>query len=352
MCNDKLHDFLAAVPKCEHHMHVEGSLTPELLFSLAAKNNITLPTDKDPAFSSIASLYARYEDFASLDDFLQYYYIGFSVLLTADDFEDLGYAYFAKAASQNVRHAEVFFDVQAHTARGVKYETVVDGLSRARRRAEKEFGMSTSLIVCFLRHLPVPDSLAAFEAAKSAGHFNDGTLAGIGMDSSETPFPPPLFMPIYSAAEDSGIRRTAHVSEEGPPSYIPQALDSLHIQRIDHGVRAAEDGEVMERVAREGVMLTVCPLSNVKLKGFARMEDLPIRVFLDKGVKFSINSDDPAYFGGWILECYCAVQEAFGLTIREWEGIVTNAVEGSWCAEDRKGEILGEIEKVVAQYAS
>ena len=350
MCKDPLHGFLAELPKCEHHIHIEGSLTPDLLFALAAKNKITLPSAEDPAFASVEALYARYKTFSSLDDFLAYYYIGFSVLLTAADFEELGYAYFAKAHAQNVRHAEVFFDAQAHTTRGVPYATVVDGLTRAQRRAELDFGVSSLLIMCFLRHLPVPESRALFDEVKGLGHFADGTLAGIGMDSSEAPFPPHLFTDIYVAAEAAGIRRTAHICEEGPPSHVTTALDELCVQRIDHGVRAAEDPAVLARLAREGIMLTVCPLSNVALKGFERVADLPIRKMLDAGVRFSINGDDPAYFGGYVLECCCAVQEAFGLSLDEWEGITKTAVEGSWCGDERKRALLDEVGNVVGTW--
>ena len=350
MCQDKLHDFLAELPKCEHHMHVEGSLTPELLFALAAKNGVELPTD-DPAFASVEALYERYARFSSLDDFLGYYYIGFRVLQTAADFEELAYAYFAKAHAQRVRHAEIFFDPQAHTARGLALATVVEGLAAARRRAEADFpGMSALLVVCFLRHLPAAESEAVFAQVRDAGYFADGTLAGMGMDSSEVPFPPPQFAGLYALAKAAGVRRTAHVCEEGPPAYLPLALEHLDIQRVDHGIRAAEDPEVLARVAAEGLMMTVCPISNVMLRGFPSMAQVPIRKLLDAGVKFSINSDDPAYFGGYIQECYCAVQEAHGLSVEEWAGVARNAVHGSWCDDARKGVLAAEVEAVVARW--
>ncbi|WQF82322.1 Putative adenosine deaminase domain, adenosine/adenine deaminase, adenosine/AMP deaminase active [Colletotrichum destructivum] len=351
MCKDALHDLLVDLPKCEHHIHIEGSLAPELLFRLAAQNGIPLPAaDKDPAFAGVEALYERYRNFTSLDDFLHYYFIGFSVLLTAADFEELGYAYFAKAHAQNVRHAEVFFDPQAHTARGVAYGTVVDGLRRARRRAEADFGMTVEYIVCLLRHCPVDDAMRMFLEARDAGHFRDGTIAGLGMSSSEAPYPPAMFRPVYDAARDSGIRRTAHVGEEGPAAFVVSALDDLDVERVDHGRRAAEDDALLTRLAGRKTLLSLCPVSNVVLRGVREMREMPIRTFLDRGVRFSINSDDPAYFGGYILENYCAVQEAFGLSVDEWRGIATGAVEGSWCSAARKGELVKEVEAVVARH--
>ncbi|KAF9871169.1 adenosine deaminase [Colletotrichum karsti] len=350
MSKDKLHDFLVDLPKCEHHIHIEGSLGPELLFHLAAQNNISLPSDKDPAFASVDALYERYRNFTSLDDFLHYYFIGFSVLLTVTDFEELGYAYLAKAHSQNVRHAEVFFDPQAHTSRGVAYDTVVEGLRRARRRAEADFGMTVEYIVCFLKHCPVEDGLRMFLEAKEKGHFADGTIAGVGASSSEAPYPPKMFKPIYDAVREAGVRRTAHAGEEGPAAFVVSALDDLDVQRIDHGRRSTEDEALMTRLAETKTLLSLCPISNVVLRGVGEIKDLPIRAFLDKGVRFSINSDDPAYFGGYILENYLAVQEAFGLTIAEWEGIAIGSVEGSWCSEERKEVLKKEIDGVVAKY--
>ncbi|CAJ2511949.1 Uu.00g075740.m01.CDS01 [Anthostomella pinea] len=353
MCQTPLHGFLAALPKCEHHLHLEGTLEPELLFQLAAKNNITLPASKDAAFASIASLKDRYQRFQNLDDFLGYYYIAMSALLDAGDFEALAYAYFAKAASQNVRHAEVFFDPQAHTERGVAFATVVAGFKRAQARATADFGITTELIMCLLKHLPLAEAMSTFAQARDGGYFKDGTLAAIGMDSSELPFPPPMWRDLYDAAAAAGIRRTVHAGEEGPASYMTQALDILNAQRIDHGIRAFLDGDeaLVARLAREGTLLTACPLSNIKLQCISSMKEFPLRKMLDAGVRFSINSDDPAYFGGYILENYCALQETFGLSVREWEGIAKGAVQGSWCADERKAEILAEIEDVVGKWS-
>ncbi|KAL8940881.1 MAG: hypothetical protein Q9211_002071 [Gyalolechia sp. 1 TL-2023] len=346
MCKSPLHPFLVALPKCEHHMHLEGSLSPNLLFSLAKRNGIGLPDPKhDPAFASPDALLDRYARFTSLDDFLYYYFVGMNVLLHAQDFEALAWDYFARAHTEGVVHAEVFFDPQAHTGRGVKYDDVLDGFLKACQRAETEFGMTTRLILCFLRHLPVTEAAATFGHAK--GDLMSGRLAGIGLDSSEKGFPPSPWKMIYDQAKDSNIKRTAHAGEEGPVEYIREALEVLDIQRIDHGIRLAEDDDLMQEVARREIMVTLCPLSNVSLQCVKAVAELPIRKFLDQGVPFSINSDDPAYFGGYILGNYCAVQEAFSLTLSEWEDIGKMAIKGSWCEESRKSAMLSKLISVV-----
>ncbi|KAF3349402.1 hypothetical protein VdG2_02248 [Verticillium dahliae VDG2] len=352
MCTDQFHGFLQALPKCEHHVHIEGTLSPELLFQLAEKNGVTLPSDTDAAFASPSALRARYREFKSLDDFLQYYYTGFSVLLTTDDFADLAYAYLAIAHAQSVRHAEVFFDPQAHTSRGVSYVTVIEGLSTARRRAAVDFPqLSVAFVPCPPRPLPVPSAHSMLDEIVPAGHFDDGTLIGFGMSSSEAPYPPTLFSSVYDAARAAGIQNlTAHAGEEGPPSFVSSALADLGVLRIDHGRRAAEDDALLAQLARDKTMLTLCPVSNVVLRGAARLADLPIRKFLDAGVRFSINSDDPAYFGGYILENYCAVHDAFDLSVDEWAGVAMGAVEGSWCDEARKAVLRAEVEQVVGEW--
>lgn len=352
MCNTSLHGFLAALPKAEHHMHLEGSLEPELLFDFAAKNNITLPVSDDPAFASPESLRRRYETFQNLDDFLGYYYIGMSVLMDASDFEALAYAYFTKAASQNVRHAEVFFDPQVHESRGIALSTMVESFGRAQARAEADFGITTQLIMCLVRHLPLSGAMETFTRAKNAGYFVDGTLAAVGMDSSEIPFPPPMWKSLYDAARESGIPRTVHAGEEGPPHYVTQALDLLNVQRIDHGIQAITKGDdaLVARLASSKTLLTMCPISNVKLNCISSMSSFPLRRLLDAGVMFSINSDDPAYFGGYILENYCALQETFELSIKDWENIAKGVIMGSWCTEERKSQLLIEIKNVVNEW--
>jgi adenosine deaminase len=350
MCKTPLHPFLQALPKCEHHIHIEGSLEPSLLFSLAEQNNITLPKD-DPAFASTDALLDRYTRFTSLDDFLQYYYIGMSVLIGAADFEALAWEYFQKASNNGVHHAEVFFDPQAHVARGVAYSTIITGLSAARDRAEKELGISTLLICCFLRHLPVPESLALFHDPQVQTSFAQNLVVGIGMDSSETPFPPHLFKELFDKAGGMDLRLTSHAGEEGPVGYIADALDTLGVHRIDHGLRLADDPGLMKQVADNNTLLTLCPLSNVLLKCVDHISQVPVRRYLDAGVKFSINSDDPAYFGGnYILDNYCAVHEEFDLTVAEWESICRAGIEGSWCSPARKDEMLIVLRNLVAEW--
>jgi adenosine deaminase len=356
MCNSPLHNLLISLPKVEQHLHIEGTLEPELLFTLAAKNNITLPSPaQDAAYSSPEALRTRYADWSCLDDFLGYYYRGMSVLISAEDFEMLTWRYLVSADAQNVRHAEIFFDPQAHTARGVSYDTVVAGLTAAKRRAEKELpNMSVEFIVCILRHLPVPESHALVDTVLASGNLADGTLRGFGMVSSERAFPPELFREVYArvgAAMGTNAYLTAHAGEEAGHEYVTGALDALKVSRIDHGRAAGDDAALMKRLADSQTLLTLCPWSNVVLKNQASLADAPVRRFLDAGVPFSLNSDDPAYFGKTIQEVYCAVQETFGLTLAEWKGICEAGVKGSWCGEERKGVMLKEIEQVVATFA-
>lgn len=290
MCHSPLHEFLRQIPKCEHHMHLEGSLEPTLLFALASRNSITLPdVTTDPAFTSPSALADRYNRFTSLDDFLHYYFIGTSCLIHEQDFEQLAWEYFKKAKGDGVVHAEVSFDPQAHTGRGIAYQTVVDGFTKACAKAEKELGMSAILILCFLRHLPVSESLSMYEEAQL--DLKSGRLAGIGLDSSEKEFPPGKWKDIYTKATKIAINRTAHAGEEGPVDYIREALLELEVQRIDHGIRLAEDPGLMQEVAERQVLLTVCPLSNMKLQCVKQIKELPIRLFLDAQVHFSINSE-------------------------------------------------------------
>ncbi|CAO2649119.1 Nn.00g100680.m01.CDS01 [Neocucurbitaria sp. VM-36] len=358
MCKSPLHNFLAELPKCEHHLHLEGCLSPALLFQLAAKNNIALPSpDEDPAYQSPTTLARRYEYFENLEDFLQCYYRGIAVLVTQDDFEMLAWEYFTTARRDGVRHAEVFFDPQSHTDRGVAFHTVVAGFNAARSRAEKELGITSSLIMCFLRHLPVTSAAETMQTAVEGGYFNVGNnekqraIAGLGLDSSEVGFRPELFVDQYRQGKEYGLHRTAHGGEEGDPTYISGALDSLHAERIDHGIRLTEDPELLNRIVKEGILLTVCPLSNLCLQAVKSIEQVPIRTFLEAGVKFSINSDDPAYFRGYILNNYCAVQEAFDLSRDEWRIIVENSIHGSWIQEKRKLELLAMLDECFSKYA-
>ncbi|RAR01823.1 adenosine deaminase [Stemphylium lycopersici] len=359
MCKSStLHPFLAALPKCEHHLHLEGCLSPSLVFTLASKNNISLPSpDTDSAYTSVATLTERYAHFTSLDDFLAYYYRGIAVLVQPSDFEMLAWEYFTTAARDGVRHAEVFFDPQSHTERGVGFDVVVEGFNAARARAERELGISSRLVMCFLRHLPVASAAETMAAAVAGGYFENGEdgergIAGLGLDSSEVGFRPELFQDMYREGGERGLRRTAHAGEEGDTTYISGALDTLHVERIDHGIRLTEDAELMRRVVDEKVLLTVCPLSNVCLQAVKDISQVPIRTFLDAGVRFSINSDDPAYFGGYILNNYCAVQDAFGLDMEDWRTIVNNSIQGSWIGEKRKSELLGLLDECMSKHSS
>lgn len=330
-------------------MHLEGSLSPELLFALAARNKIALPSaSDDPSFASPAALLDRYSRFVSLDDFLHYYFIGMGVLIHEQDFEELAFQYFLRAKADGVVHAEVFFDPQAHTERGIAYSTVRDGFISACKRAETELGISTMLILCFLRHLPVSEAESLFANAKS--DLESSILAGIGLDSSEKGFPPGAWQGVYQQAKASGIRRTAHAGEEGPVEYISEAIRDLDVERIDHGIRLAEDENLMHKVAERKLLVTMCPLSNVRLQCVKEVSELPVRRFLDAAVPFSINSDDPAYFGGYILDNFCAVQDAFNLSATDWESIVGAAVNGSWCNDARKQSIREQVHEVIARH--
>lgn len=351
MCQTELHSFLQSLPKCEHHIHIEGSLEPALLFELAQKNGIALPQQTDAAFTSPKTLKERYTRFKSLDDFLGYYYIGMSVLVHASDYEALAWAYFTKVADQGLKHAEIFFDPQAHLSRGVAYQTLMTGFEAAKRRAEKELGITSLFICCFLRHLPAAESVELFKQEDVQASFKTGQVVGLGLDSSELPFPPKLFEELYANAGKLGLRRTAHAGEEGPAQYIRDGLDLLHIERIDHGLKLAADPVLMAEVARNKTLLSLCPVSNDLLQCVPDVSHVPIRQFLDAGVRFSINSDDPAYFGShYILDNFCAVQEHHNLTIEDWNTICKNAIKGSWCDQARKDELLSMLEVAIARW--
>jgi adenosine deaminase len=331
-------------------MHLEGALSPPVLFQLAAKNKIQLPSD-DAAFASVEALSKRYNDFSSLDDFLHYYYIGMSVLIDASDFEVLAWDYFQHAARDGVAHAELFFDPQAHLERGVTFATSQKGFEAARRRAEVELGISSELICCFLRHLPVAHCEATFSHEELQASLEQGHFIGIGLDSSELAFPPEMFKDLYANAKAKSLRLTAHAGEEGPAEYIANALEHLQVERIDHGIRLAEDPALMPRVAQQGTLLTVCPYSNLYLRCVTSIAKLPIRTFLDAGVKFSLNSDDPAYFGNhYILDNYVAVHEAFALSVDEWALVCENGIRGSWCSETRKEALLEQLKRTIDEW--
>ena len=297
MCKSQLHDFVRKLPKCEHHVHLEGTLMPATLFELAKRNGVALPSN-DPAYRSVDALLERYQKFSSLDDFLGYYGRGMDVLQQKHDFEDLTYDYLSQAHDDGVVHAEISFDPQAHVER-LPFDAVVEGIGAGRRRAEQEFGMSTLLIMCFQRHLGQPAALTFLQKPEVQEKFQSGTIVGIGLDSSEIGYPPELFEDVFKSAHKYGLKLTAHAGEEGPAENISKSLDVLGCQRIDHGLRAGRDATLMARLAETQTLLTFCPLSNVSLKCLSDVGQAPIRVFLDNGVHFSINSDDPAYLGEW-----------------------------------------------------
>ena len=317
-----MHELIAALPKAELHLHIEGTLEPELMFALAQRNGITLP------HASVDALRRAYE-FSDLQSFLDIYYQGAAVLQTRRDFRDMTAAYFRKAASQNVGHAEIFFDPQTHTHRGVTMETVITGIHDAQIDAQRNLGVTSKLILCFLRHLDEDDAMRTLDAALP---FRDWIVA-VGLDSSERGHPPSKFARVFARARKQGLLAVAHAGEEGPPEYIWEALDVLQVRRIDHGVRCLEDPELVERLVRERIPLTVCPLSNIKLRVFDRMEDHPLKTMLAKGLNVTINSDDPAYFGGYVNENYLAVAEALSLTREELEQLARNSFEASFDRE-------------------
>jgi adenosine deaminase len=294
-------EWLQSLPKAELHLHIEGTLEPELMFELGRRNGVDLP------YADVDAVRAAYV-FEDLQSFLDVYYAGCSVLVTEADFSDLTAAYLRRAASQGVRHAEIFFDPQTHTDRGVDFATVVAGITGALADGERELGITTKLILCFLRHLSEDAAMATLDAALP---YRD-VIAGVGLDSAESGNPPSKFCAVYDRARAEGFLPVAHAGEEGPPGYIREALDVLQVRRVDHGVRCMEDDALVERLVAEQVPLTVCPLSNVKLRVVDDLADHPIRRMAERGLVVSINSDDPAYFGGYIGDNYVATAAALG----------------------------------------
>jgi adenosine deaminase len=312
-----LEDFIAGLPKAELHIHIEGSLEPEMMFALARRNRMSIP------FASVEALRQAYS-FSRLQDFLDIYYQGAQVLRAEEDFRDLALAYFDRAAADRVVHAEIFFDPQTHMARGLPFQVIVDGLLAGMAEAQARHGLSSSLILCFLRHLPEEDAFATLRAAEP---WLD-RIAAVGLDSSELGHPPERFAGVFAAAGALGLRRVAHAGEEGPPDYVTQALDLLRIDRLDHGNRALEDPILTTRLVREAMTLTVCPLSNLKLCVVDDLARHPIGRMLKLGLRATINSDDPAYFGGYVNDNYRAVTA--GLTLEDIATLARNSFLGSF----------------------
>jgi adenosine deaminase len=331
--NNQLRTVVQTMPKAELHIHIEGSLEPELIFALAERNGVALP------YASVEALRAAYA-FTDLQSFLDIYYAGASVLLEEQDFYDMTAAYLKKAEQDSVRHAEIFFDPQTHTARGVAMATVFNGIYRACQDSP----VSATLIMCFLRHLSEDDALATLDAALP--HLDK--IIGVGLDSSEVGHPPEKFARVFARCRELGLHLVAHAGEEGPPAYIQSALDVLHVERIDHGVRVLEDAALTARVAREQIALTVCPLSNTKLRVFDRMQDHNLVQLLDAGLMATVNSDDPAYFGGYLNDNFIATFEALPLGLSHARRLARNSFQASFLPPEQKQQFLAEVDAFFA----
>ena len=333
-----LERFIERMPKAELHIHIEGSLEPEQMFEFAGRNGLRLP------FKSVDEVREAYQ-FTDLQSFLQLYYQGVRVLVHERDFYDLTWAYFSKAHSQNLRHVEMFFDPQAHTGRGIAFETVISGIHHAMLDAKQRVGISSKLVMCFLRDL---SEQAAMATLRQALPFKDRIFA-VGLDSSEVGHPPDKFSRVFDEARKQGFLTVAHAGEEGPPEYIWQALDRLKVSRIDHGVRCIEDLDLTARLAAAGIPLTVCPLSNVKLRVFESIEKHNLKQLLDRGLCVTINSDDPAYFGGYLTENYLAVQKALSLDRNDIYCLARNSFQAAFLRPDEKQIFLDELDNYLSQ---
>ncbi|RAK51058.1 adenosine deaminase [Phenylobacterium deserti] len=330
-------DFIRGLPKAELHLHIEGSLEPEQMFEFARRNRVALP------FDSVEAVRAAYA-FSNLQDFLDIYYQGANVLLTEEDFRDLALAYFRRVAADGARHVELFFDPQTHTDRGVPFAVVADGLLAGMAQAKRELGVTSKLILCFLRHL---DEGAAFATLKDAEPYLD-RIAGVGLDSSEVGHPPRKFERVFAAARERGLKLVAHAGEEGPPEYVWEALDLLQVDRLDHGNRSLEDEALSRRLAEEGMTLTVCPLSNLKLCVVDDLKTHPLKRMLQLGLKATVNSDDPAYFGGYLGQNWTAIAEAVDLSRDELVTLAKNSFTGSFLSPAEVQQRLAEIDAYVA----
>ena len=329
----RLPDLLRGMPKAELHIHIEGSLEPELIFALAQRNQVAIP------YASVDELRSAYA-FTNLQSFLDIYYAGASVLLKEQDFYDMAHAYLARAAIDNIAHAEIFFDPQTHTARGVAMHTVVNGLHRACVDAQKEWGISAVLILCFLRHLSEADAFATLDQALPLRD----KFIGVGLDSSELGHPPEKFANVFARCRALGLRLVAHAGEEGPAAYVWSALDVLKVERIDHGVQSTQDPLLMQRLARDRIPLTVCPLSNLKLRVFPDLADHNLGALLDAGLVATVNSDDPAYFGGYLNENFTQIFAATGLTAQHAYQLAANSFEASFIDAARKQVLVERLQ--------
>jgi adenine deaminase len=339
MTNTSIADFIQNLPKCELHLHIEGSFEPELMFEIAKRNQITIP------YNTVEEVKAAYQ-FNNLQDFLDIYYAGAQVLITEQDFYDLTWAYLQRVHKQNVLHVEIFFDPQTHTERGVEFSTVIDGIYRALLAGRDQLGISFQLIMSFLRHL---DEASAFATLHAALPYRDKIIA-VGLDSSELGNPPSIFERVFAKAREEGFITVAHAGEEGPVAYIWEALRLLHVSRIDHGNTCLHDQNLVDELVRRRIALTLCPLSNEKLKVVPDLRNHPVRVMLEKGLLATIHSDDPAYFGGYMNENYTALTDALNLTKAEICQLAKNSFEASFLDTDQKVHLIDLVEKYAEKY--
>ncbi|MBY7875189.1 adenosine deaminase [Vibrio fluvialis] len=333
-------EFIQQLPKVELHLHIEGSLEPELMFDLAQRNQIAIP------FSSPDEVRAAYQ-FSNLQSFLDIYYQGANVLIHEQDFFDLTWAYLLRCQQDNVMHTEIFFDPQTHTARGIAFETVINGITQALEKGQQELGISSQLIMCFLRHLSEADAMLTLQQALP---YKD-KIVGVGLDSSEQEHPPEKFQQVFRQAREAGFIAVAHAGEEGPALNIRNAIDLLGVQRVDHGVRCVEDAALVQELKQTRMPLTVCPLSNLKLKVFTEMEQHNIVDLLRQGLCVTINSDDPAYFGGYMTDNFMAVANAHPMSHQELAQFTLNAIEASFISAEDKARMSAKVHEVLARFA-
>ncbi|HDM8039823.1 TPA: adenosine deaminase [Vibrio fluvialis] len=333
-------EFIQQLPKVELHLHIEGSLEPELMFDLAQRNQIAIP------FSSPDEVRAAYQ-FSNLQSFLDIYYQGANVLSHEQDFFDLTWAYLLRCQQDNVMHTEIFFDPQTHTARGIAFETVINGITQALEKGQQELGISSQLIMCFLRHLSEADAMLTLQQALP---YKD-KIVGVGLDSSEQGHPPEKFQQVFRQAREAGFIAVAHAGEEGPALNIRNAIDLLGVQRVDHGVRCVEDAALVQELKQTRMPLTVCPLSNLKLKVFTEMEQHNIVDLLRQGLCVTINSDDPAYFGGYMTDNFMAVADAHPMSHQELAQFTLNAIEASFISAEDKARMSAKVHEVLARFA-
>ncbi len=333
-------EFIQQLPKVELHLHIEGSLEPELMFDLAQRNQIAIP------FSSPDEVRTAYQ-FSNLQSFLDIYYQGANVLIHEQDFFDLTWAYLLRCQQDNVMHTEIFFDPQTHTARGIAFETVINGITQALEKGQQELGISSQLIMCFLRHLSEADAMLTLQQALP---YKD-KIVGVGLDSSEQGHPPEKFQQVFRQAREAGFIAVAHAGEEGPALNIRNAIDMLGVQRVDHGVRCVEDAALVQELKQTRMPLTVCPLSNLKLKVFTEMEQHNIVDLLRQGLCVTINSDDPAYFGGYMTDNFMAVADAHPMSHQELAQFTLNAIEASFISDAEKAHMNAKVHEVLARFA-